>query len=904
MKRFLLFWLLLASLWCSHANAQPLASRSPAPILWADGLTQTADLDAYKQSGFNTVIVRLTWTPSPAGELSAADLAPQRAFANAAAARGLDVVYALPAAPQGFEGSFRVAADSPAYLALWNAWADVAFNSLADTPRLKGWMLPDDPRGLPIFDDAGFGRWVSRNYANVGVLNAQWETNYADISDISIADVEALAAPRSSLAPTPMASSTTTAANTRAWHPASLALAAYKWDAYRELLAFWVGAVRGADDGRHLVFSGTLPDYAQLLSLPEGIDVSVPSIVPGVAENDIVTHNPQAIDIARRGGKFRALPVFAARESPFLPAGALPELAERWIETAHARGAAGVGFDSWNGLRRQKSLLEAVSTKLQTLKNGPIHLWNEAPVATLAVVLTPLADGSTPQFGTPPNQFPRGLYGFGDSLVEGEPSNLVWALRWGTAFGGVDYLSPDDLSAPLERYTTILAPQMLSCSLETASHLSDYVANGGTLVADLGLGALQNGGSAGALPSPMALLFGVPGNYEIQTTDFNLRGVAGHELFPSWSRTIEGRSGVIMTQGDGPGSSAFVGPVGFSVVPPLAHMLAMGPQIPKNLGAAKNFARAPLTVHEVGRGYAVFAPFRLWSNWRPGLVGFDAFHGELWARGATLGVGGTPGEAVTALVPLPVGALEGQTRFPEVVNRGRSVSFLNHDAPGQPVKLASVQTTGAGDWLWRGGIALLSNANDALLSAGRPAPVWNPDSFQSRPRPLFLFANPKAGEAQTLDMVPIALQNVGGGPLCAQVVRADSAFLEINVWPNSPQVLASNDEQGWQPIVTKGGGACRILVEGGPTARFDAAPSAYTSNAEKRPVDEAESNSFYRVTPGSKHRVVVVDYTRQVKKGFHTKELIITADARGRLLWDFEGGACSVKVSPALMTGK
>ncbi|MBW3638143.1 MAG: hypothetical protein KY445_16990, partial [Armatimonadetes bacterium] len=312
-----------------EAPPSPLASRL-SPLFWADGITRAGELDAYKAQGFNVVVVRLSWRASPNGEISAFDLAPQRAFAEEAARRGLKVIYALPAAPTGLETPFRLSANSGAYVSLWTAWLQGAVASLRDTPNLIGWMLPDDPRALPYFDDAGFQSWISQNYADVGVVNRQWKARFESLDDLSISGVNQLISNWSGEAPLTekeRQSSVVTRRQTEegwAFHPAALALAHYKWDAYRALVTTWVGALRG-EDKTHLVLSGRTPDYAQLLSLPAGIDVAVPDLAPDAGENDIVTHNPQAIDIARRGGKFGVLPVISPRVSADLPASALPD---------------------------------------------------------------------------------------------------------------------------------------------------------------------------------------------------------------------------------------------------------------------------------------------------------------------------------------------------------------------------------------------------------------------------------------------------------------------------------------------------------------------------------------------------------------------------------------------------
>jgi hypothetical protein len=857
--------------WAQDDITAPAPLQKPVTI-WADGITEVADLDAYKQAGFNTVVIRIAWQTSNDGQLKTANLDATKRFASEAANRKLRVIYALPAAPQGFERSMRLSVDSQAYSLLWSTWVEGTINSLSNTPNLSGWMLPDDPRSLPIFDDLGFQKWISQNFANIDVVNRQWGANYQELDDITIYDVGTLVARFR----TPIVvdhNFTYDDLNSRiaeskqtesglAFHPAALSLAAYKWDTYRALMTMWVGAIRGADGGKNLLFSGQLPDYAQIMSQPEGIDVIMPSIVPGVAENDIVTHNPQAIDMARRAGKFSALPVFSAQESVILPKEALPDLVGRWMETACTRGAMGIGFDSWDSIKNNIALMTAISERLKKLSSPSYsQLWGENPVATTAVLITPLADGATVRFGNSTNEQLRGLYGFGDDLVLGEPSNLTWAFRWGTSFGSIDYLSPDDLDIPLDHYTTIFAPQLLSCPLEVSARLANYVFAGGTLVSDLGVGALQNGGQANGMPLQMAQLFGVSGNYEIRQTTFNLSGFGQHELIPIWSNKIGIRNGLLLTNGDGIANSAFGGPVGYTNAPIAANVIAAGPPITVD---KRNTLRTELTVQRSGRGYAIFAPFRLWQFWRPGYTGFNEFHGDLIARGSTLAM------RTSAIVPQPMNQPEGQTLFPEVVNRAKQIALLNHDAPGQPVKYVAFETAGVGDWLWNGSISHFLNRTNVTLGAGRPAPISGANDFESRTRLIALFTQIPAGESAVMEMVPIAIQNLQGGPIAATATKLESPYLELNVWPNASDVIAAGGV--WQPVP-------------GPASPFRV--TIYNSEA-------------YAVRPNTRYRVTATDFMQPTKKGaFLTTEKTFTSDEHGKLVLELSGGAVQVKVNLA-----
>ena len=859
-----------------------------APLFWASDITDASDLPAYKSVGLNTVVVRLNWNPdAEPNNLTALDVAPQRAFAEAAAKAGLKIIYSLPATPKGREFQTRIAGDSPSYNLLWTTWASAAIAALRDTPNLTGWMLPDDPRSLPMFTDDGFRRWIGRNYANVGVLNAQWGTIYRELGEVSQDDVAALVernrtafAPGNAPALGQLGTPDNPIVRNVAFHPAALALAAYRWEAYRELLVTWIGVVRGAD-ANHLLFSGEMPDYAQLLSMPAGVDVMLPAVAPNVVENDIVTYNPQAIDIARRGGKFAAMPVFSVRETGSLPAEALPDLSKRWLQEACARGAAGVGFDSWPDLKPNLNLRQSLIEKLRELNKSPNqNLWGNPPVATTAVILAPLADGATLNYGPIALGGKRGLYGWAEDLVDGEPSNLVWSLRWGTAFGGVDYLAPEDLDGPLDAYDTILAPQMLSCSLSNQTALTNYVTGGGVLVADLGLGALQSGGQAGILPPAMSLLFGVPGSYDVRPNTFNIQGGVPHPLFPEWNRKIAIRSNVTLTRGDGPGGVAFAGPTGFSLVPPAAQIIGVGPQIGTRLANGTNAVwSAHLTANDAGRGTAIFAPFRMWSNWRPGHGGFDDFHGSLMARGATLAISRNAQGTIADVAPANTNTPQGVTRFPEIVNRPNDVTFINHDAPGQPTQSVGVETTGTGDWLWSGGIAQLPNAQNVVLTGGRPAPIENPSPLESRIRPLRLYIAAAPGEMINARMEPVSAQNLNGGPLCGQVVSNTRAGAEIYLWPNAGEVMpATNTEtvaSSWQPL---------------PTVPARVRLTVYSSP------------SGVNWAPGTRVRATTTSYTvAKNKKGdkvnAEANEIFAVVDARGRATWEFEGSSVRVQIA-------
>ncbi len=851
---------------------------SQARYLWCRGITAPGDLDAYVAEGFDTLIVPLSWQAGDDGALFDTNFVPQRAFAAEGAKRGLKIIFSISASPEGL-GATRISADSPSYSALWTNWAQSALTSLDNTPNLAGWMLPDDSRALTTFDDTGFRRYLASHFASIEPLNARWGTNYPDFDSISISDVETLVSVWKSRAQSdgkgalPALGALGAASDSNAaFSPAALSLADYKANSWKDLMSLWASTLRGVDE-KHPIFSGTCPDYAQLLAMPEGVDVSTASFPPNVAEPDIVTHNPQSIDIARRAGAHIAIAQLSIEPRPDLNATSMAQLLPRWVDAAFAHGARGIAFDSFDALKRNPALSDAILKTLTRIKSEPLD--SQMPIATTAVLLEPLAEGATLRVGQTTD--PRGLYGFGEGLVSDEPSTLVASLRWGTAFGGVDYLAPDDLdSVDLSRYSTILAPQLLDCSPETTEKLAAWMRSGGTFVTDLGLGALQNGGSATALPPQMALLAGGIGPFELRQTAFNVRGASSSPLLPTWAKQLDSRPGMMLSHGNGEDDTAFQGPAGFAAASPKAIPLALGPSLPAPFapigGApAAEPAKVVLSAAQVEHGYFVFAPFRLWASWRPGQFGFDPLHGDILARGADLAV------SSDALTPFPAGTQLGMTRFPEIVNRDASITLLNHDASGGPQNVA-LDTTGSGDWLWSNAVVRMLPDSAAVLNGGRPAPVDKPQELETRTRALSLYAVTSPAQKLVCRMRPIAVQNLGGGSITAQILAEAPGSLSLNVWGSTLQISPQLDGSGWQPIAPDGTNNFRVTV--------------------------VDSSSGYRCPPGSRHRVSINDFgipaegdkpTR--KKNVPTAQIVV-ADTDGRLKIEFSGAACAVKIEP------
>lgn len=730
-------WLIGALLLVAQSSA--LANNGPAalpelgiheaqtPLFWADGVTQINQLADYKEAGFNTVVVRLFWQPTEDGSIVASDLEPQRAFAAAAARHQLKVIYSLPPAPYSQETDFAYSGEAGPYRVMWANWTQRAIAQLRETPNLIGWMLPDDPRNLPFTNQQSFNRWLAANYGSLSVLNTQWNAGFQTLDAITLENVRELiqlwhgpVLPRGPMTDQQGRDYIRQAQQRRpkdnfAFHPAALALAHYQWDAYRGLLDFWAKTVKEADP-RQPVFSGILPDYAQMLSLPASIDFSVPFASPAFLEPDLASHNPQAINVARRGGRFQTVAMLSTQLEEATPQN-IARLAPSWMDAAVAQGANGIAFDSWPVIHQNRILRHAISSSLNRLQTPEYStLWKESPLATTAIILTPLADGVTIHTnagdssldalpGTPEANIPqaRGVYGFGEDMISSEPSALVYALRWGTAFGNVDILSPDELggsysaasSGILKKYGAVLLPQALSIAPSMAQELANYAAGGGVIVADLGAGAAQNGGSVLGIQSELTAMFGVVPTM-LQTISFNLKAGQPHPLLPTWATQIAARAEVL-TAGSGPDGAAFVGPVTFGELLPGTVPLALAFDLTQRLPGQDlesptddiiRVNRSWLTLRPFGQGSIIFAPFRLWSFWLPGHPGFDAFHGDLFARHSQLSLLGAP-----SFTPTPVGTPIGEALFCEVVNFPNAIALLNHKAAPNPPYRGGVNDT-------------------------------------------------------------------------------------------------------------------------------------------------------------------------------------------------------------------
>ena len=206
-------------------------------------------------------------------------------------------------------------------------------------------------------------------------------------------------------------------------------------------------------------------------------------------------------------------------------------------------------------------------------------------------------------------------------------------------------------------------------------------------------------------------------------------------------------------------------------------------------------------------------------------------------------------------------------------------------ADGNGAQLVSVQTAGVGDWLWSNCITTFDASAPFGIIGGRPAPIARPDEAETRPQPVSLYASVGAGRMRALQMTPIRVQNLNGGPISAHIIGFKNSGVNMDVWPGANQVSFQNGTPGVKTVAAQ---PFRLTL-------YDGAISG-----------------DYAVAPNSRHRVTLrelmlpmqtVAATREGLKNLNLKTpppitKIVTADAQGHLIIEGEGSALLIEIRP------
>jgi hypothetical protein len=559
-----------------RARNQIIIDSQPTPLLWAVGMADPNEIEEYARLGFNTIELVLG-APSEDTWKAAGDLA------QAAAARGMYLLLTL-APPQDALGDgssrFRLSPLDPAYRAAVNAYLEPIVERGAKLPGAVGWIIEGVDLEALHYHRADFVHYLMRWYASAAEVSRAWEAPLGDFSAVTEASVANLDSGR------PLGIGR-----------ASLDLARYRAQVYAELLDLWATEIHRLDP-KHVVLAGRQHSYRSAISVPTSCDGMLLGLYPGVAEEDLETHNIHGVDIARRANQFAALPVLKVSAAP---SGA--RLAE-WIARAVLHGAAGIGFANWSDIRANEALGRDVRAAL--LVTRELNLCPRVVAATAAILYEPFAAGGFA--GSRP------LYGWLSGASTSEPGKLFRALARGSVFGQIDYLSESSLeSVDLTRYSVIIAPLALSLTDSEQAAIARYISGGGTFLADLGAGFAQSG-SLERLPPGLAAIFGIgPGPGSGQGA-VNFMAMAPTPRFPSLRREVGTYSADNAATFD----------------PPTYYVLLSNGAAPVLAQWQSAPAFAGIMARPQEQGWALYGTTRLWQDWRPGNPAFDAFHRDLF----------------------------------------------------------------------------------------------------------------------------------------------------------------------------------------------------------------------------------------------------------------------------------
>jgi hypothetical protein len=590
-----------------------LIAQPTMPDWWlaADGLRDPDDLPLYRQIGLTVLWVSVPYRPD--GDLSGYDR-----LLDTADRLGMPYIIALDLRPPAMRPPIRCAPHDVNYLLWLRRWLDIAIPYFRNRPNLLGYALGRQVDETVSYDDEGFALFLRQKYGTLERLQQAWQL---PVRDWRIAQLTAMQSD-DELSPL------------RYSRP-SLDVALYHWTILRNLLVLWAEEVRRRDPQRMLI-AGPLTTYRSLAVVPPGYQVIAPFLSPEWSESDWLTHNCQSVTIARRSGRFRALPMLTVRSRDGRIVNS--EALVRWAVAAFAQGASGFVLSDWSALKESEPLRLSVMALTHRLKAEVPP--DATPRPKTAILYTPFAEGVLSPDGFPLYGFaipPRNTQAFPLRLGINEPATLFAWLRfhgWGT----VDCLTPEELTPEfLGKYRTLLAPMPAYLDEGMQANLATFVANGGIFVADFGAGAFQAEIPFQTLPTGLRELLGVWAMQQV-LANMELRAemtvLFPHPLFPDLPEgthlgDLENSFGLIMGFASG------------FQVEPWAESLTMrrGRRFIRRDGR-RRVQLGPRTfagifIHPYGRGYAIFATTLLWALWTPQTEGFVRFHANLLGRFAS-----------------------------------------------------------------------------------------------------------------------------------------------------------------------------------------------------------------------------------------------------------------------------
>ncbi|MFA0759364.1 MAG: hypothetical protein NOOUEUKL_002043 [Candidatus Fervidibacter sp.] len=590
-----------------------LTAQPTMPDWWlaADGLRDPDDLPLYRQIGLTVLWVSVPYRPD--GDLSGYDR-----LLDTADQLGMPYIIALDLRPPAMRPPIRCAPHDVNYLLWLRRWLDIAIPYFRNRPNLLGYALGQRVDEAISYDDEGFALFLRQKYGTLERLQQAWQL---PVRDRRIAQLTAMQAD-DELSPL------------RYSRP-SLDVALYHWTTLRNLLVLWAEEVRRRDPERMLI-AGPLTTYRSLAVVPPGYQAIVPFLSPEGSERDWLTHNCHAVAIARRGGRFRALPMLTVRSQD----GRIvtEEALLRWAVAALAQGASGFVLNDWSALKESEPLRLSVMALRHRLKAEVPP--DATPRPKTAVLYTPFAEGVLSPEGFPLYGFaipPRNTQALPLRLGINEPATLFAWLRF-HGWGIVDCLTPEELTPEfLGKYRTLLAPMPAYLDEGMQRNLATFVANGGIFVADFGTGAFQAEIPFQTLPTGLRELLGVWAMQQV-LANMELRAemtvLFPHPLFPDLPEgthlgDLENSFGLIM----GFASGFQVEPWAESLTMRRGRRFIRRERQRRVQLGPRTFAG--IFINPYGRGYAIFATTLLWALWTPQTEGFVRFHADLLGRFAS-----------------------------------------------------------------------------------------------------------------------------------------------------------------------------------------------------------------------------------------------------------------------------
>jgi len=567
----------------------------PQPLFWAD---LTPGGPEYVRAGFNTVFVELTF-PKKIRPLDEAFKGWDKALVDAKR-QGLYVIIYIHNKIHASAGKAPFSFDDQ-----WRAYVQAIVKRYKPITNLIGWIYSDEPADVLTYPNEAFRESLKAEYKSIDALNRAWRADYAQFDDVVLEyKRDGRGRPEETMA---------SPALPFGIGPKAFDSARFKLARVADAHAQFERAVREIDPDTPL-WSGAHNLGWAATQIPADWGAFF-DFYPGSSGNDYDTHHVWAMDIGR-GPNVRPAMQMLLPERWDTPKWHLDARVVRgWMVESALHGAAGVTFWPWSMLgeddheQDRSSRVQRIDMCGMTIRTlAASGIFAMRPTNTIAVIYEPYAEG----WGNVSQ-----VYGVLRHPSE-EPLTLMRQLKYGTRFGQVDYLTRGDVQqAELDDYGVILAQFAADIGADGMARLTEYVCNGGVLLADIGFDCIRAGKVVTGMSDEAKKLFGIKGLDVSQSAPG--RFVATGEF----SELLGGlQKGVDETDR--------ICQMGLDVAPDTAKAALQGP------------GGQGLYVNAVGEGYALFCSGLGWSRWTVEDALFAKIHNALFARRAKVALQNEP----------------------------------------------------------------------------------------------------------------------------------------------------------------------------------------------------------------------------------------------------------------------